>query len=386
MIRKILRILLKAFLILLIPVIIAGCQVLQTIGEKPSQEEIARYEQLSYFKEGAFQNPTVLPFYPDRITGAGPQNWWRFLWFLLSNPNAPQTPLPLVALDAASFTAAPAELAFYWLGHSSLIIELDGLRFLVDPVLGNAAPLPGFVRRYVDAPIQRKDLPPVDYVLITHDHYDHLEYATMRALRKRPETHFVMPYGVAAHFRKWGVPEERIHEIGWGETFQAGKVRVVSERTLHFSGRTFQRNTSLWSAYILQGEKSRLFISGDSGYGDHFADIGARHGPFDLAFIEIDAWNPGWPNTHMFPEEVIRACHDIGAKTLIPVHWGVFDLARHPWDESIRMIRALVNQDGTIRLMTPKMGEKVIPGETQTQDWWVLQTATEKPSDSADGD
>jgi len=369
MLRKILRILLKVFLLLLIPAIVAGCQVLQNIGDMPSKEDIVRYEQLPYYKEGTFQNAEETPFYEDRIAGKGPKN---FLWSVLSDVNAPKAQLPRVLLDASSFAEKPAELAFYWLGHSSLIIELEGLRFLVDPVLGNAAPLSGIVRRYVAAPIKREDLPPVDYVLITHDHYDHLEYATIRALLERAETQFIVPYGVGAHLRKWGVSDERIHEIGWGETFDAGKVRVISERTLHFSGRTFgRRNTTLWSAYVLQGEKSRLFISGDSGYSDHFREIGARHGAFDLAFIEIDAWNPGWPKTHLFPEDVIRACHDIGAQTLIPVHWGVFNLARHPWNESIRAIRALVEQDGKIQLLTPKMGEKVIPGEkAQTEDWW----------------
>ncbi|MCL2831296.1 MAG: MBL fold metallo-hydrolase [Betaproteobacteria bacterium] len=366
--RKTLKLLARAFFVLLIPALIAGCQIFEAIGDMPDQEAIMRYERLPYYRDGHFQGAEELPYYPERIAGGGPEGWWRFL---LESPNAPKTPLPQVALDASSFKTPPAELAFYWLGHSSLIIELEGLRFLVDPVLGNAAPLPGIVRRYVEAPIKREDLPPADFVLITHDHYDHLEYAAIRALRERRETHFIVPYGVGAHLKKWGVPEERIHEIGWGETFDAGNVRIVSEQSLHFSGRTYgRRNTSLWSAYVLKGEKARLFIAGDTGYGSHFREIGARHGPFQLAFIEIDAWNPGWPKSHMFPEEVIRASHELGAETLVPVHWGIFDLARHPWDESIRKIRILVDEDQKLRLLTPKMGEKVIPGETQTMNWW----------------
>ncbi|MDR0234446.1 MAG: MBL fold metallo-hydrolase [Zoogloeaceae bacterium] len=370
MFRKILRILLKTLLILSIPAVIAGCQLLQTIGDMPDQEATMRYERLPYYRDGYFRAAEELPFYPDRITGSGPKSWWRFL---LANPNKPDLPLPLVTLTASPFAAPSSELAFYWLGHSSLIVELEGLRFLVDPVLGNAAPLPGVVRRYAEAPIRREDLPPIDYVLITHDHYDHLEYATIRALRERNETRFIAPYGVGMHLRKWGIPAERILEIGWGETTQAGNIGVISEETLHFSGRTFnRRNTTLWTAYVLKGQKYRLFISGDTGYGKHFKEIGARHGPFHLAFLEIDAWNPGWPKTHLFPEEVIRAYHDLDAQTLIPVHWGVFDLGRHPWDESIRLIHTLVKQDGNICLLTPKMGEKVIPGETPTTEWWNL--------------
>ncbi|MDR3299398.1 MAG: MBL fold metallo-hydrolase [Candidatus Accumulibacter sp.] len=345
----------------------AGCHLLQTLGEAPSEEEVAAYQKLPYFKDGRFQSPEPLPSYPERSTGTGPSGWIRFA---LPNPHAPDAPIPKVALDVSSFAAVPADLAVYWLGHSSLIVELEGKRLLVDPVFGNAAPIPGIVRRFTDAPLERDQIPPLDYVLITHDHYDHLEYATMRALRDR-DVRFVVPYGVGAHLRKWGIPAARIHEVGWGEAFSADDLTIASERTLHYSGRTFDnRNKSLWTSWALKGRRLRVFISGDSGYGEHFREIGAKHGPFDLAFIEIDAWNPGWPKTHMFPEEVIRACHDLGARALVPAHWGVFDLARHPWDESIRLIADLAAKAGDVKLLTPLMGERLIPNETVTRAWW----------------
>jgi L-ascorbate metabolism protein UlaG (beta-lactamase superfamily) len=343
-----------------------GCHLLQTLGDAPSAEEAAAYEKLPYFKGGRFQSPEPLPSYPERAAGPGYSSWWRFV---LPNPNAPGAPLPKAALDASSFAAPPGELAVWWLGHSSLILEFEGKRLLVDPVFGNAAPLPGLVRRFTDAPLAREDLPPLDFVLITHDHYDHLEYATMRALRER-DVRFVVPYGVGAHLRKWGVPAGRIHELGWGEAYDADGLTIASERTIHYSGRTFEsRNKSLWTSWALKGRKYRVFISGDSGYGEHFKDIGAKHGPFDLAFIEIDGWNPGWPKTHMFPEEVIRVYHDIGARAFVPVHWGVFDLARHPWDESIRIVSGLA-KTANVNLLTPRMGEKLVPGETVTEAWW----------------
>ncbi|MCL2076734.1 MAG: MBL fold metallo-hydrolase [Betaproteobacteria bacterium] len=364
---KILRILIKILLVLSIPAIVAACQIIQTIGDMPEKESVMRYEELPYYRDGFFHAAEELPFYPERITGSGGGRWRH----VFNTANAPKTTLPTVPLTASSFTDPPAELAFYWLGHSSLIIELDGLRFMVDPVLSNAAPIPGIIRRYIDAPIQSKDLPHLDYVLITHDHYDHLEYAAIRALRKRPDTRFIVPYGVGAHLKKWGVPDERIHEIGWSETFQAGNVSITSEETIHYSGRTYgRRNTTLWTAYVMKGKESSLFISGDAGYSGHFKEIGERHGSFRLAFLDSDAWNPGWPKTHLFPEEVIRAYHDLRAETLVPVHWGVFALGRHPWDESIRMIRALADEDENVNLLTPIMGEKVIPGETLTADWW----------------
>ena len=347
---------------------VPGCHLMQTLGDAPSAADVAAYETLPYFRDGRFQSPEPLPYYPERVTGGG-SSWIGFVLSSLSNPKAPAVPLPRIALDRSSFAAPSAGLAAYWLGHSSLIIELAGKRLLVDPVFGNAAPLPGIVRRFVDAPIERDELPPLDYVLITHDHYDHLEYATIRALRER-DVQFVVPYGVGAHLRHWGIAAGRIHEIGWGEQYSADGITIASERTIHFSGRTFgRRDTTLWTSYALTGPRHRVFISGDSGYGEHFKDIGAKHGPFDLAFIEIDGWNPGWPRTHLFPEEVIRASRDLGAHALVPVHWGVFDLARHPWDESIRRVADLAVKNG-VKLLTPLMGERLIPGETVTQAWW----------------
>jgi L-ascorbate metabolism protein UlaG (beta-lactamase superfamily) len=367
--NRAMRVLLKGLFILAIPLVVAGCHLFQVIGALPEPETAAAYEKLPYYREGHFQSPEELPHYPDRVTGGGPSGWSRFL---LPNPHAPQMPLPQVTLDKTAFGAPSAELAIYWLGHSSLVIELEGKRLLVDPVFGNAAPLPGIVRRFGAAPLKREDIPSLDYVLITHDHYDHLEYATMRALRER-ETRFIVPFGVGAHLKKWGIPDARIHEIGWGETYEENGLVIASERAIHYSGRTFgRRNTTLWTSYALKGQEFRVFISGDGGYGAHFQDIGARHGPFDLACIEIDGWNPGWPRTHMFPEEVIRAYHDIGAQALLPVHWGVFDLARHPWDESIRKISELADQDGRVTLLTPLMGERAVPGKSVTKKWWIL--------------
>jgi L-ascorbate metabolism protein UlaG (beta-lactamase superfamily) len=349
-----------------------GCHVLRALGETPSAESVARYEKLPYYRDGQFQSPEPLSYYPERSTGNGPSGWSRFA---LPNPNAPKTPPPRILLDRSSFAATPADLAVYWLGHSSLIVELEGRRLLVDPVFGNAAPVSGVVRRFVDSPLPREELPPLDYVLITHDHYDHLEYATMRALADA-NVRFVAPLGVGTHLRKWGIASGRIDELGWGEAHRAGDLTIAAERTIHFSGRTFDtRNKSLWAGYALKGRRSRIFVSGDTGYGGHFRDIGARHGPFDLAFIEIDAWNPGWPNTHLFPEEAIRAWRDVRARALMPVHWGVFDLARHPWDESIRLIADLAAQAGDVKLLTPRMGEKLVPGESMTSAWWETADA-----------
>jgi L-ascorbate metabolism protein UlaG (beta-lactamase superfamily) len=344
--------------------LLAGC-ALREFGQIP--ENVSSFETLPYFAEGKFRNPEGdTPYYPDRVRG-GKAGWFRFL---LPGLDAPKTPLPMMRPGKGAFAERPEELAVYWLGHSSLIIELEGRRFLVDPVFDNAAPVPFAVRRYGPSPLEREELPLPDYVLITHDHYDHLEYATVRHFRDR-ETLFIVPLGVGAHLVKWGVPKEKIRELGWSDEFSKEGISIVAERAVHFSGRTWStRNSSLWVSYVLKGKQRRVFIGGDTGYGEHFRDIGAKHGPFDVVFFEIDAWNDGWPRSHLFPAEVIRAYRDVQATSLVPVHWGVFDLALHPWDESIRMIAALADEDGNVNLLTPLMGQKLMPGVTKVSRWW----------------
>jgi L-ascorbate metabolism protein UlaG (beta-lactamase superfamily) len=340
-----------------------GC-ALREFGRTP--EDLSAYADLPYFADGKFHNPEPTSFYPERV-GDGGFSWLRLI---LPNVNAPENPLPMQRLTGKSFAEKPEEMAAYWLGHSFLIIELEGKRFLVDPVFSNAAPLPFVVRRYGPPPLEREELPPVDYVLITHDHYDHLEYATIRHLRNR-QVIFIVPLGVGAHLAAWGVPPERIREMGRGDEFRENGISIVAERVRHFSGRNFStRASSLWVSYVLKGRGHRVFISGDTGYGEHLRAVGDKHGPFDLAFVEIDAWNAGWPDSHLFPAEVIQAYHDVRAKALVPVHWGVFDLALHPWDESIRTVRALADEDGKAVLLTPLMGQKLIPGVTPVSRWW----------------
>ena len=277
--------------------------------------------------------------------------------------------LPTQQLTPASF-GAPEEMAAYWLGHSSLIIELDGKRFLVDPVFGNAAPVPGLFKRYVPSPLKRQDIPPVDYVLITHNHYDHLEAATLRALKDR-DALFIVPLGVGAALRSWGIPAARIRELGWDDNLQDGTLTVTAGETGHYSNRRpDDRNKTLWVSYILQSGDKKIYISGDSGYdADLYQNIGRKYGPFDLAFIEIDAWNEGWPGIHLFPHQAVQAAQDIGAQEFIPVHWGVFNLGQHPWNESIGKVASLAKERG-VKLASPLMGQKYVPGQTITRAWW----------------
>jgi L-ascorbate metabolism protein UlaG (beta-lactamase superfamily) len=367
--KIIILVLLFFLLFILTPIAVIGYMVYVEIGCAPNSADVEKFALLDYFKNGEFQSPEPTPIYFDRVTGGG--GWASFiLGSFFRSSNAPKTALPQVKLDRDSFGDPSGDLAAYWLGHSTLVVEIEGKRILVDPVFGAASPVAFAMRRYQPAPLDREDLPALDYVLITHDHYDHLEYSTVRLLSRRG-ARFITPLGVGSHLVKWGVKRENIVELGWGEKFYDGAIEIAAERAIHFSGRTFAtRNKSLWASYAIAGEKRRDFISGDSGYGKHFKAIGEKYGGFDLAFIEIDAWNEGWPKTHSFPREVISAYYDLNAKTFMPIHWGVFDLAYHKWNESITMIDALAKEAKDINLLTPIMGEKVIYGETVTKAWY----------------
>ena len=243
---------------------------------------------------------------------------------------------------------------------------------MTDPVFGNAAPLPGVVRRYCESPLSRDELPPLDFFIVSHDHYDHLEYKTIRFLRDT-ETHFIVPLGVGARLRGWGIAPERIHELNWDDSITFAGLKITALTSRHFSGRSGKdRNRTLWAAFLIEGGGKKIFFGADGGYGKHFREIGRKHGPFDLVCLEIDAWNERWPNNHMFPGEVIKAYQDLGGKTLLPIHWGVFDLAMHPWDESIRKVMEHARK-AEIRIITPKMGEKTLPESADTAEWWNIR-------------
>ena len=354
---------LKFFLVVLVAAIILGAYAWREIGQAPSEAEMKAYEKLPYFKNGEFQSPQKMVYDFNNVRN-GPAGWSRFLF---RSPFAPETSLPQMSLNKDSFGKQPESFAFYWLGHSSAIMELAGKRVIFDPVFYNAAPLPYVVPRYNPSPLALKDLPDIDYVVITHNHYDHLERKTVQALKK---AHFIVPLGVGAALRGWGIPAANITELGWEDVFEQDGLRIIAETAVHYSGRGLgDRNKTLWNSYVIKAAGQNIYWVGDSGYGTHFKEIGEKYGPFDLVTIEIDGWNTGWPNTHLFPGEAAKAAHELKAGRIIPVHWAVFDLALHPWHESIDMLlEEMKNTD--IEVLTPMMGEKIIPGVSKTKKWW----------------
>jgi len=320
-------------------------------GLPEPQEYNQKYAAMPNFKDGKFVNTE--PAAVDMSRGGKP----NMLRFLFEGNDVPE--IPMQRLSPSDFAAVPdRQLSIRWLGHSMLMVEMDETRFLTDPVFGNAAPIPFAVRRYTPAPIAREELPPLDFVIISHDHYDHLEYDTVRYFRDRTEP-FIVPLGVGERLKSWGIQPGRIHELNWGQSVTIKNLTVTATEARHFSGRSFSdRDRTLWASFAITGSQ-RFFFGADGGYGKHFKQIGNDFGSFDAAALEIDAWNIRWPNNHLFPDEVILATGDLNAKILLPIHWSVFNLAMHPYDESINKVKELA-QTHKIPLRTPQIGEKVI--------------------------
>jgi L-ascorbate metabolism protein UlaG (beta-lactamase superfamily) len=278
-------------------------------------------------------------------------------------------------VDKTALQATPpaAGLRAFWIGHASTYVEIDGLRLLLDPVFGErVSPLPVGPGRFHAPPIALADLPRIDAVLISHDHYDHLDMDTVRHLAQRG-SRFLVPLGIGAHLERWGVPPAQIEELEWWQERSLGNVRIVCTPTRHYSGRGLgNRSTTLWSSWSVIGPQHRFFYSGDTGYGKLFQEIGTRFGPFDMAFVKIGAYGPGaaWTDIHMTPEQAVQVNRDVRARRMFPVHWSTFNLAYHDWDEPIRRTVAEAARVG-VDLVTPRVGEVVDADRPfQSTRWW----------------
>jgi L-ascorbate metabolism protein UlaG (beta-lactamase superfamily) len=259
-----------------------------------------------------------------------------------------------------------------WLGHSSALVEIEGHRVLLDPVWSercSPSRLAG-PKRMHEPPVALRDLPALDAVVISHDHYDHLDMATIQHLADLQAAPFLVPLGVGAHLERWGVPATRIIELDWEERADVAGLQIVCTAARHFSGRGFSRDETLWSSWVIAGPTRRAFYSGDSGYFPGFADIGAEHGPFDVALVQVGAYGEAWPDIHMLPEDGVAAHVDVGGGLLVPVHWCTFNLALHDWSEPAdRTWREAKARD--VALAIPCPGERVDVDDPPSVDgWW----------------
>ena len=295
------------------------------------------------------------------------------LWSVVSNAASGSrigSPPAAVPIETPDIPSAAADLAATWLGHATVLLEVDGYRILADPMFGDRASPSNAVgpRRLHPAPIAADALPTLDAALISHDHYDHLDRPTIAALVASSPAPFLVPLGIGAHLRGWGVPADRIIELDWHESHQLGRLTITCTPARHFSGRGTVRNTTLWASWTVLGPAHRVFFGGDTGYTAAFADIGRDYGPFDLTVLPIGAYDPAWPDIHMTPEEALRAHRDLAGALLLPIHWATFNLARHGWSEPVE--RLLRGADGEA-IAIPPPGRRIVPGTPPTREaWW----------------
>jgi L-ascorbate metabolism protein UlaG (beta-lactamase superfamily) len=353
-------------------------------GARPSGERLARIERSPQYHDGRFRN--TLPTVSDGLSFA---TLWGFLAGG-SDHRQPGAAPPVVMRTAADFADAPDGLRVTWFGHSTLLVEIEGARVLVDPMWGERASPASWAgsRRFYPPPLALADLPDLDAVVLSHDHYDHLDMPTVRRLADRVPR-WLVPLGLGAHLEAWGVPSNRIEEFDWWDEAEVAGVRLVSTPARHFSGRSLtDRDATLWTGWAFIGAGHRVWYSGDTALTPQFAEIGARLGPFDLTFIEAGAYNAAWSDVHLGPEQAVAAHRMVqrgAGGVLVPVHWGLFDLALHGWTEPAERVRVAAEAAG-IRTAFPRPGESVSPGAFPAKPWWPpvpWETADKAPAVSS---
>ena len=260
-----------------------------------------------------------------------------------------------------------------WLGHSSIFLEMEGQKILIDPQLGSAAsPLPFTVKRFNKTiPITVDELPEIDLVLLSHDHYDHLDYFTIKNIKHKVKR-WITPLGVSSHLRKWGIDQSLISEHDWWEDVTYNNIKFSSTPNKHFSGRkTNDRNKTLWCSWVITSKNYNIYFSSDSGYWSGFKQIGEKFGPFDLCMVECGQYNHLWRENHMFPEESLQAFLDLKGQLMLPIHWGAFSLAPHDWREPIERLLKSAQERNVTQITTPWVGESIVIGDSYPQrKWW----------------
>ncbi len=344
---------------------------MKSLGRRPDGLRLERMKSSPLWGGEGFRN--IHPILPNlRDAGARPPTISEFLCG--GQRRVPTRRLP--SLDPREvWSHAPATgLRATWLGHSTVLVEIDGLRILTDPVWGPRASPSRLIgpKRFQPVPIALHAMPPLDLVIVSHDHYDHLDYPTIRHLAKTGVP-FVTSLGVGAHLEAWGVSAERITELDWWETHQMPEAElcVTAAPSQHFSGRALHdRNATLWSSMVIRSARHSVFFSGDTGLTTEYEAIGGRLGPFDLVMLEVGAFHPSWGHIHLGPENALAALALLGGGAFLPVHWGTFALAMHAWDQPAESLLAQRPQRNA-RLLMPRLGEAVEPAhEHVLTPWW----------------
>lgn len=337
-----------------------------SLGGRVEGARLARAERSPQWRDGQFGNR--LP----RVDGP----WGRILRESLfggSDYRTPDDPVPVVRRTRADYQRPPESgLRVTWLGHSTMLLEIDGRRVLIDPVWGERASPFTFMgpKRFFAPPLPLAELPEVDAVVISHDHYDHLDVPTVKALDARG-VRWIVPLGIGAHLVAWGVPGTRITELDWWQDAQVGGLTITATPARHFSGRGLtDANRTLWAGWAIAGPSHRVFYSGDTALHDELVEIGRRLGPFDLTMIESGAYDAMWADVHLGPEQAVLAHRLVRGDVMLPVHWGMFDLAMHGWTEPMERVLAAADSQG-VRVASPRPGDMVEPAALPPATrWW----------------
>ncbi|MGB5943263.1 MAG: MBL fold metallo-hydrolase [Leeuwenhoekiella sp.] len=337
-------------------------------GAKPSAEDLKRYSQSQQWKGTSFKNleQTEMSITVKDI----PKLLYK--QFFAKGNRQPKFPLPIKPLNTAAFLDATVDFQFVWYGHSVLLLRLGGKTLLIDPMFGHdAAPISPFgIKRFSQNTLNSIDaLPNIDLCLISHDHYDHLDYYSIKKLKSRVKC-FHVALGVKRHLVKWKINPMIITEFDWWQKVCFNSIKITFTPTRHFSGRGLtDRAKSLWGGWVLKTDEHNILFSGDSGYGKHFTEIGERLGPFDFGFMECGQYNEQWHLIHMYPEESVQAALDAGVKKAMPVHWGAFALAQHDWNDPVKRfdVSAKAKQ---LPFIIPKLGEICNAKDDFSMLWW----------------
>jgi L-ascorbate metabolism protein UlaG (beta-lactamase superfamily) len=336
----------------------------QGLGHRATGARRARMEKSPQWKDGAFENPEpIINYLGPMISGVAHA----------SPDTEPHEPVDVQRLDPATLATPPESgLRITWLGHSTMLIELDGHRVLTDPVWSDRVSPLTWVgpHRWYPPLIALDQLPKLDAVLISHDHYDHLDHRTLIAM-KDLDTKFIVPLGVGAHLEYWGIAPEKIVEVDWWDRTRFGDLEIVATPVRHASGRFLHdKDATLWASYALLGPQHRAWFSGDSGLFTALEDIGEKLGPFDVTMIEVGQYHRAWPDWHLGPEQALTAHRVVRGKVFFPMHWGLVNLAYHAWTEPIERA-VLASRTTAASIVTPRPGQSVEPGvTTEFSRWW----------------
>jgi L-ascorbate metabolism protein UlaG (beta-lactamase superfamily) len=337
-------------------------------GREATKAQKQNYLKSVNYKDGKFTNLSITKM---------DLHYWALIKEMLAGSvnRSPKSNIIVDKVDSTTIANHLAEITqLTWFGHSAFLLEIDGKKILLDPMLGESPaphPLLGTKRYSDELPIAIEKLPFIDAVIFSHDHYDHLDYGSIQKLKGKVGQ-FYVPLGVGNHLLEWGVPKEKIHELNWWDSMEIDGIKLVCTPARHFSGRgLFNRETTLWSSWVISGSNDNIYFSGDSGYDSHFKEIGEKYGPFDITLMECGQYHTNWKEYHMMPEETAQAAVDLQSRLLLPIHWGAFTLALHDWTDPIERVTKKAQELG-MPVTTPKIGEPVIIGDSNFPKlkWW----------------